>query len=365
MMRAVVSSVIGGVLGLAYACAPALAESPPFELRDGDRVVLLGDGLIEREQQSGYVKTMLTSAWPGQNITFRNLGYTGDTPRGESRVGFGSDDNTHGWRPPAKRDPKFGVTTLMRQVVEARPTVIFVGYGSAAAFDDAVVEWLPSRDDGTMVSGIAGPKAGGVLPLRDAEGTLLSIPVNSTEETTPGAVSLMPSGLVRSLKRHELLDLLKFLTALARDPQFAVAARPVVRHWEVLRSGGVKASAPSADVDLAALEKTGEWEPRYSTAAGALPISELPEIPSERRCIVRFRVEAAQPGTAEVRCTQPAGVQLLENGRFRSLATSSTIALTAGRQLFVLVIDRRKSNAALQLELHVNEPGVTAARLGP
>ena len=67
---------------------PQLAEK--FELRDGDRVVLLGGTFIEREQQYGYLEAGLLSHFPGRKITVRNLGWSGDTVWGEARAGFGT-----------------------------------------------------------------------------------------------------------------------------------------------------------------------------------------------------------------------------------------------------------------------------------
>jgi len=52
----------------------ASGEVPKFELNDGDRVVFLGDGLIEQEQYHGWVELTLTAAYPEHNVTFRNLG---------------------------------------------------------------------------------------------------------------------------------------------------------------------------------------------------------------------------------------------------------------------------------------------------
>lgn len=92
-----------------------------FELKDGDRVVFLGNTLIEREQKYGTWELMLTMAWPERNVTFRNLGWSGDTVRGESRAGFGSQAD--------------GFKKLVEEVNAAKPTVIFVGYGNVEAFD--------------------------------------------------------------------------------------------------------------------------------------------------------------------------------------------------------------------------------------
>jgi glycosyltransferase involved in cell wall biosynthesis len=101
-------------------CASA-AEPEKFELKDGDRVVFLGNTLIEREQKYGYWELMLTMAWPERNVTFRNLGWSGDTVWGESRAGFGSQAD--------------GFKKLVEEVNAAKPTVIFVGYGNVEAFD--------------------------------------------------------------------------------------------------------------------------------------------------------------------------------------------------------------------------------------
>ncbi len=62
----------------------------PFELKDGDRVVFVGSTLIEREQRYGYWEAALTRRWPDRNITFRNLGWSGDTVWGDARASFDS-----------------------------------------------------------------------------------------------------------------------------------------------------------------------------------------------------------------------------------------------------------------------------------
>lgn len=107
-----------GLLVLASA-ATACAE-PPFELKDGDRVVLLGGTFIERDQEYGYLETLLTSRYPDRNVTFRNLGWSGDTVRGEARARFG---------PPTE-----GFDHLKKHVEALKPTLIFVNYGLNESF---------------------------------------------------------------------------------------------------------------------------------------------------------------------------------------------------------------------------------------
>ena len=92
-----------------------------LELKDGDRVVLIGDTLIERDQRYGYLETVITLAHPDRNLTFRNLGWSGDTVRGLSRAGFDP--------------PEAGFRELTKQLTAARPSVVIVGYGMADSFD--------------------------------------------------------------------------------------------------------------------------------------------------------------------------------------------------------------------------------------
>jgi hypothetical protein len=110
------------VLALAWlATSPARAAGPaPLELKDGDRVVLVGGTFVERDQSFGYFETELTRRNPGKSILFRNLGWSGDTVWGESRAGFGTAED--------------GFRQLKGQVELIKPTLILVHYGANEAF---------------------------------------------------------------------------------------------------------------------------------------------------------------------------------------------------------------------------------------
>ncbi len=106
---------------------PASQPGAPFELRDGDRVMLLGDTFIEREQHFGWIELMLTTRFPDRQVTFRNLGWSADLPNGESRLGLSLGQA--GTEPPGE-----AWMLLQKQITETKPTVVFVGYGMAASF---------------------------------------------------------------------------------------------------------------------------------------------------------------------------------------------------------------------------------------
>src|SRR4051812_7069149 len=99
------------------------ADAAFFEFRDGDRIALIGDTFIEREQSYGYIEHLCTVQFPDRNVTFRNLGWSGDTPAGLSRLGFDIDA------------PQKGPERIREQLSEFKPTVLMVGYGMANSFD--------------------------------------------------------------------------------------------------------------------------------------------------------------------------------------------------------------------------------------
>ncbi|MEO6182692.1 MAG: hypothetical protein ABIP71_06275, partial [Verrucomicrobiota bacterium] len=75
------------LLVLGSSLLPTQAATP-FEIFDGDRVVLIGDTLIEREQEFSYLETRLYTRFSDRKFIVRNLGWSADTPFGESRARF-------------------------------------------------------------------------------------------------------------------------------------------------------------------------------------------------------------------------------------------------------------------------------------
>ena len=108
------------ILATAASPTPAVAV-PPFTLADDDRVVLVGNTLVEREQAQGYLETALSSHNPGRKLVFRNLGWSGDTVFGEARAAFDP--------------PPVGYKRLVEQVRAAKPTILIIGYGGVESFD--------------------------------------------------------------------------------------------------------------------------------------------------------------------------------------------------------------------------------------
>lgn len=96
------------------------AQAASFELAEGERIVFAGNTLVERDLRHNHLEARLASRTPGRAIVFRNLGWDADTVFGESRAGFGTAAD--------------GFRALLRQVADAKPTLILLGYGSNESF---------------------------------------------------------------------------------------------------------------------------------------------------------------------------------------------------------------------------------------
>lgn len=104
---------------LPYATHGQAPSYTTFELKNGDRVVFLGNALVENEQAFNFLEFRLSRHWPERNITFRNLGWSGDNVFGDARSYYTS--------PPSAYD------LLITQLTDARPTHVLIAYGSVEA----------------------------------------------------------------------------------------------------------------------------------------------------------------------------------------------------------------------------------------
>lgn len=90
-----------------------------FDPKNGDRITLLGNALIENEQEFGFFEYELTSYWPEKHLTFRNLGWSGDTVFGDARSYYTN--------PPSPYD------LLISQIKATEPNWVIIGYGNVEA----------------------------------------------------------------------------------------------------------------------------------------------------------------------------------------------------------------------------------------
>ncbi len=160
-------------------------------------------------------------------------------------------------------------------------------------------------DDGRVVSGIPLSENDESIKLRLADGKELIIPQSSVEDTSPGK-SLMPAGLVDTLSKKELVDLVAFLSVLGRLPEYTVSTRPIVRQYETLvftPDGHSRLNRTSIDT-VATDDPQLTWRPVTAMVNGAIPLEELDRLQPHREApsasYLRFDIEVGQGQTPQL-----------------------------------------------------------------
>jgi lysophospholipase L1-like esterase len=109
----------------AFAQTTEVPSAPPqpttFEFMDGDRLVLIGNTVFEREQRYGSFEPRLALALGETKVSVRNLAWSGDTVFGHARSYFGP--------------PEEGLQRLSAHLEMLKPTVVMLCYGSELAFE--------------------------------------------------------------------------------------------------------------------------------------------------------------------------------------------------------------------------------------
>jgi len=106
-------------LFLLLSYSSSLCAQATFDPKDGDRVIFLGNALMENEQQYGFLEYLISSNHPEKHLSFRNLGWSGDTVFGDARSYYTS--------PPGPFD------LLISQIKATRADWAFVAYGAVEA----------------------------------------------------------------------------------------------------------------------------------------------------------------------------------------------------------------------------------------
>jgi lysophospholipase L1-like esterase len=70
------------LFAMALAALTRPAAAAEFPIHDGDRVVLLGDSITEQRLYTTVIETYTLSRFPQWKLSFRNIGWGGDTARG-------------------------------------------------------------------------------------------------------------------------------------------------------------------------------------------------------------------------------------------------------------------------------------------
>lgn len=115
-------------LALLFSTVPVVAGE--FFLRDGDRVVFLGDSITEQRLYTNYIEAYALSRHSAWKLSFRNAGWGGDTSW--LRMRFRTDETQLFASDEARQAEIVGRAVafgLQRDVLPLRPTAVLVNFG--------------------------------------------------------------------------------------------------------------------------------------------------------------------------------------------------------------------------------------------
>ena len=224
---------------------------------------------------------------------------------------------------------------------------------------------IVSTLDGKVVTGIKVRETNDELVLRDADGKELVIPAADVDETKPGR-SLMPDGTHDTLTRAELVDLVRFLSALGKvGGGFQATPGRVVRRWDALQPTKELFTVLNRQrlAAVAGSDNGLSWSPAYSLVSGGLPVDELPTFTTSRggpqMAVVRFRYEQTTAGPVKLAFDSPAGLTAWADGRPVAVAAQTVLDLNEGTHTITVAVDTGVRSETLRVEVH-DVPGSPA-----
>ncbi len=186
-----------------------------FEFKDGDRVVLLGSTIIERDQRYGHLETALALALGDKTISVRNLAWSGDTVFGDARSYFG---------PPSE-----GLQRLAAHLDLLKPTVVLVCYGTDLAHDG--LKTLPAFLTGyrALLDEVR-EKAPGVRLILMPPVPLETLPAPLPDQTAANKnLALLRDALAKFAKTQNAFFIDTF-EAMGGTPRSGITERPLTEN---------------------------------------------------------------------------------------------------------------------------------------
>jgi len=111
---------------------PEPSDASEVDLRDGDRVLVVGDALADRLARSGSLAAVIHAAHPDLDLVVRHVPWAGDGLTDQPR--------------------EVNVPTTLDWIARVRPTVLVVCYGMAESLDDRFDPEVLARDLETFVT---------------------------------------------------------------------------------------------------------------------------------------------------------------------------------------------------------------------
>ena len=115
-------------IGILLSACTSNSPNESFNFKQNEKVVFLGNAFFENAIANGEIETTISLCFPRKNITFRNIGWSGDNVYAHSRA------RARDGRRFGNSEEGFGI--LIKQINALKPDKIFIAYGFNESFDD-------------------------------------------------------------------------------------------------------------------------------------------------------------------------------------------------------------------------------------
>jgi len=208
--------------------------------------------------------------------------------------------------------------------------------------------------DGLEFSGVLASENSDQLILRDATGQEITLAKNNIQNRATGN-SLMPGGLVDSLRPGERLDLFRFLAELGKPGPFDASKGNVARSWKLFAQTLDLAQFGDEKILDTKLDDP-QWMPAHSLVDGRLLKEDL-VVPLEgvkgrdpRAVYAAAQFQIAKAGAVSLKLDGAASSPIWLDGKPVHPGAEFKTDLPAGTHTFIVKLDARKLPETIRLE---------------
>jgi len=253
---------------LSLALSVAVSAQTLLQLQPGDHVAIVGGGIADRMQHSGYFETLIHDRFPDHRLVFRNLAAAGDEVANRHRSeNFGSPDD---W-----------LTRVKSDVI-----IAFFGYNESFKGQEGLPKFKADLDAwvkhvrGGNYSGKGAPRVALVSPAANEKHTDANFPDRSVNNAN---LRLYSAAIAEVAKDNGIAFADAFEPSLRLMAAASAKGRSLTINGFLLSDEGDKALAPALFSGLiggkvptgdmeklrrAVNEKNWQWHQRYRTVDG-------------------------------------------------------------------------------------------------
>ena len=120
------------VIGILLSACTSNSSQESINFKQNEKVVFLGNAFFENAIANGEIETTISLSFPNKNITFRNIGWSGDNVQAHARTRARGGGRFG--------DPDKGFEILTKQISDLKPDKIFIAYGFNESFNENGIE---------------------------------------------------------------------------------------------------------------------------------------------------------------------------------------------------------------------------------